>query len=104
MMALSTQDLVAGSRVQRLKWNPDEISFYQFSESELVRTQGKIVGIADAQGEESISILVDTEGRGVLRKGLPQVLIGGHSRGELVASVLIFTQPENGGRSVCFYE
>jgi len=104
MMSLSTQDLVAGSQARRIKWNPEETSFYQFSEGELVRAQGKIVGIADAQGEESIFILVDAAGRGVLRQGLPRALMADHSAEELVASVLIFTQPQNGGRSVYFYE
>lgn len=107
IMALSVQDLIAGSHARRFRWNPEAISFYQFSENELVRAQGKVVGIADAQGEESIFILVDKEGRGVLRRGLPRALldaVSGQPVEELVASILIFSKPEGGGRSVCFYE
>lgn len=103
--ALSTQELIAGSAAKRFRLNPDQISFYQFSENELLRENGVIAGVLDAQGEEDIFILVDQKGRGMLP--VPQSIareIGASPGQELVASILIFTIPLNGGRSVYFYE
>jgi prepilin-type N-terminal cleavage/methylation domain-containing protein len=107
MTALSTQKLIAGSSAKQLQWNPQAISFYQFSENELSRADGKVVGIVDAHGEASICILVDKEDRGFLKEGVPQALLNAIAEPpsqEIVASILIFSQPAAGGPSVYFYE